>query len=89
MALDDLWGHVFDRSEDAVTFVVLVYGDFGKAKVGEEEMTIGVEEAIFGFQVAVDDTKVSMKMLQREDHFGHVERRDFFGEHALLCEVCK
>lgn len=54
VATDDFGGHVFGGAEEGAAAGV-GGGDFGEAKVGEEEVAICVEETVFGLEVPVDD----------------------------------
>lgn len=54
IATNDFGGHVFGGAEERAATGV-GSGDFGEAKVCEEEVAVCVEETVFGFEVPVDD----------------------------------
>ena len=78
-------GHVFAGSAEGVA-VCVVIGDFTETKVCEEEMAFRVEEAIFGFEVAVDDA-LFVEGGEGEEDFCDVERGDVFGKHLFGVEM--
>lgn len=63
---------------------------FGEPKVGDLDVTVGAEEDVFRFQVAVDDVK-RVEVVERERDFGSKELGDgvreslWAGSRAVSC----
>lgn len=80
--LDDLGGEVFRgaaEGEGEPGFVG-VADLFGEAEVDEADVAVGVEEDVFGFEVAVGDAEGVVEVFDGEGYFGGVEFGGWFVE---------
>lgn len=83
LGLDDFWGEVIRGTTQSPGDV----GDmFGEAKVGDLDVTQGVEEDIFGFEITVDDVTF-VEVLKGQDDLSGVEFGNVVGEALELAKV--
>lgn len=69
---DDLRRHILRCADDGVRFGVGAGEFLGDTEVSELEVAVGVEQDVFGFEVAVDDVHL-VEVLEREEDLGSVE----------------
>ena len=84
LLLDDFRSQIFGRAAETVQFVafdVLLR----EPEVGDLDVPIGVEEKVFGLEVAVDDA-FAVQIVEAHRDFGSVETSAVFGE-AAVAEV--
>ena len=86
VARENFRGHVLRGAEERET-TVLVSADLRKAKVGKEEVSGCVEEAVFRLEIAVNNTNIDMKVGQGEDQLCDVKGNRGLGEHAHFREM--
>ena len=55
---DYFWRHVFDGAAKAVGSLFMGKKLFGKAKVGEDNVAVAVQQDVLQFDVSVDDAKL-------------------------------
>mmetsp|Transcript_35453 Transcript_35453/g.63887 ORF Transcript_35453/g.63887 Transcript_35453/m.63887 type:complete len:329 (-) Transcript_35453:697-1683(-) len=60
----------------------------GQSEIAELDVAVGVEENVFGFEIAVDDA-VFVEVADGEEEFGGVEAGDWFLEAAIPAQVEK
>ena len=62
---------------------------FGKAEVDQSDMSIGIQEDIFGFQIAVNDAFGIMEELDRQGDFGRIKLGGVLVESSRSSKVTK
>jgi hypothetical protein len=83
VGLDDLRSEIFGCAAESPRTVV---DNFCEAKVREAEVAAGVEEQVFGFEIAIDDVE-GVEVAEGEDDDREIEAGDVWSEAADTAEV--
>ena len=79
------WGHILGGATNGVCLSVQSKRLLAQAKIRQQHVALSVQEAIFGLQIAVDNTE-RMQMLQRQHQLSNVEASHILREHLLWCK---
>lgn len=77
LAVDHLRRHVARRARGVP--VILRRSDAGHSQICQPEVTSGIKDEVFGFEIAVDDV-VAVEVLERQEDAANEELGDVFGE---------
>ena len=94
LVLNDLGRKVLWRATEGVgldrVLIVLVPQPLGKPKVDQLDMSVCVQQQVFGLHIPVRDSALFLvQVLEHEHDLGRIEARHLLIEPSVFAQVCK